>query len=110
MAGRFQKIKSVSTGAAEPLTRRAIWPLQAYTSPMGVTLKDIEAMVDALGSEDRHRLLQYLLPRLTDTGTAGEPVSADLDRAWHEFRRVGERLAATSNGVSITRAITDMRR
>ena len=38
------------------------------------------------------------------------PDAESLAAAWREFRRVGERLAATSNGVSITQAISDMRR
>lgn len=80
------------------------------TLPTAVTLKDVEAMVDALGSQDRLRRLQYLVPRLSDAVPAGEPDRADGADAWREFRRVGERLAATSNGESITRAISDMRR
>jgi len=77
---------------------------------MAVTLKEVEAMVDALGSSDRLRLLQYLVPLLADAVPAGETDGTDAEAAWREFRRVGERLAATSNGVSITQAISDMRR
>jgi len=77
---------------------------------MAVTLKDVEAMVDTLGPTDQVRLLQYLVPRLADAVLAGESERPDAVGAWREFRRVGERLAATSNGESITQTISDMRR
>jgi hypothetical protein len=77
---------------------------------MAVSLKELEAMVDSLGPTDQVRLLQYLIPRLADAVLAGEANPADAARAWQEFRRVGERLAATSNGESLTQAISDMRR
>ena len=67
-------------------------------------------MVDALEPMDQVRLLQYLVPRLTDAMLAGNAGRTDADSAWREFRRVGDRLAATSNGESITQAISDMRR
>ena len=77
---------------------------------MAVSLKEIEALVDALGPADQLRLLQYLVPRPADAVLAGEPDRVDAADAWREFRRVGERLAATSNGESITQTISDMRR
>ncbi len=77
---------------------------------MSYSLEEIEAMVDALEPKDQVRLLQYLVPRLADSVLAGESSNADVDDAWREFRRVGERLAAKSNGESITQAISDMRR
>jgi hypothetical protein len=77
---------------------------------MAISLKEVEAMVDALPAADQVRLLQYLVPRLADAVLAGEPDRASLDRAWQEFRRVGDRLAAAPKGQSITQAITDMRR
>lgn len=77
-----------------------------YTSVMDASLKQIEAMVDALGPQDRARLLQYLIPRIGER----EVKHGSGEQAWEEFRRVGSRLAATSNGESITQAITDSRR
>lgn len=42
---------------------------------------------------------------------SGETIDAQLaDSAWQEFRRVGERLAATADGKSLTQAVSDMRR
>lgn len=76
---------------------------------MAASLKEIEAMVDALETTDQVRLLQYLLPRLADTVQTDKADHAGADSAWQEFRRVGERLAATANGQSITQAISDMR-
>lgn len=77
---------------------------------MAASLKEVEAMVDALGATDQVRLLQYLVPRVADAVLANEADRADVDRAWQEFRRVGERLAAAPNGQSITQSISDMRR
>lgn len=77
---------------------------------MVVSLKDLEAIVDSLNPEDRLRLLQYLVPRLGDVPAGSEPSHNHAARAWQEFRSVGERLAATSNGVSLTQAVSDMRR
>jgi hypothetical protein len=77
---------------------------------MVVSLQEIEAMVDALEPSDQVRLLQYLVPRLAEAMLSGEPGRADAAGAWREFRRVGERLAATSNGESITQTISEMRR
>jgi hypothetical protein len=77
---------------------------------MATTLKEVEAMVDALAATDQVRLLQYLVPRIADAVLAGEPKRVGTDSAWQEFRRVGERLAAAPNGQSITQAISDMRR
>jgi hypothetical protein len=77
---------------------------------MAVSLQEVEAMVDALGPMDKVRLLEYLVPRLTGAVLAGEQSEIDTAKAWQDFRRVGERLAATSNGQSITQAISDMRR
>jgi hypothetical protein len=77
---------------------------------MAASLKEVEAMVDALAATDQVRLLEYLVPRVADALLAGEPDRAGADRAWREFRRVGERLAAAPNGQSITQAISDMRR
>ncbi|MBI5762899.1 MAG: hypothetical protein HZA51_05160 [Planctomycetes bacterium] len=67
-------------------------------------------MVDALEPTDQVRLLQYLVPRLAQAVLAGESNHIDAGGAWQEFRQVGERLAATSNGESITQTISDMRR
>jgi hypothetical protein len=77
---------------------------------MAVSLKEVEAMVDALGPMDQMRLLEFLLPRLTEAVIAHVPAGSDAATAWREFRRVGERLAASSNGQSITQAVSDMRR
>jgi hypothetical protein len=77
---------------------------------MAVSLQEVEAMVDALGPTDQMRLLEYLVPRLTGAPLANESSEADASKSWREFRRVGERLAAASNGQSITQAISDMRR
>jgi hypothetical protein len=76
---------------------------------MAVSLKEVEAMVEALAPTDQVRLLQYLVPRVADALLADEPDPAGANRAWREFRRVGERPAAP-NGQSITQAISDMRR
>jgi hypothetical protein len=77
---------------------------------MAASLKEVEAMVGALGPSDQVRLLEFLLPRLTEAVMSGAPAQVDAVAAWQEFRRVGERLAATSNGQSITQSVTDMRR
>jgi hypothetical protein len=77
---------------------------------MAHTLEEVEAMIDALEPTDQVRLLQYLVPRLADAVLAGSSARTDADAAWREFRRVGERLAAASNGESITQSISDMRR
>jgi len=77
---------------------------------MAASLKEVEAMVDALPARDQARLLEYLAPRVADAALASRLDRAGADGAWREFRRVGERLAASSNGKSITQAITDMRR
>jgi hypothetical protein len=77
---------------------------------MAVSLQEVEALVDALAPSDQVRLLQYLVPRLADAVLAGESGHADAAVAWSEFRSVGQRLAATSNGESLTQAISDMRR
>jgi hypothetical protein len=76
---------------------------------MAASLKEIEAMVDALAPTDQARLLQYLAPRVACPFPAAEPDRPNAISAWQEFRRVSERLAATSNGQSLTQAITDMR-
>ncbi|MCC7290587.1 MAG: hypothetical protein IT449_00835 [Phycisphaerales bacterium] len=73
-------------------------------------LKQIEAMVDALGPLDRVRLLEYLVPRVADVVLATEAARGDTAAAWREFRRIGERLASASNGESLTEAVCAMRR
>jgi len=98
--------------AYELAIRRRLFarPRPVYTLYMGVSLKEVEALVDALEPTDQVRLLQYLVPLLADAVLAGESDRADVKGAWREFRRVGDRLAAASNGDSITQAISDMRR
>jgi hypothetical protein len=77
---------------------------------MAVSLREVEAMVDALGPADQVRLLQYLVPRLADAVLSEGPSGDDGERAWQEFRRVGRRLASMPAGSSVTQAISDMRR
>jgi len=77
---------------------------------MAASLKEVEALVDALEATDKVRLMQYLIPQLAEAMLAAEPDRHGAENAWQEFRRVGDRLAATSNGQSITQVITDMRR
>jgi hypothetical protein len=77
---------------------------------MVASLKEVEALVDSLAKADQVRLLQYLLPRVADVVGGSATAGSGGEDAWLEFRRVGERLAATENGESITQSITDMRR
>jgi len=77
---------------------------------MAASLKEIETLVDELATTDQVRLLQYLVPRLADAVLAGNSDRSGADNAWLEFRRVGQRLAATSNGQSLTQTLSDMRR
>lgn len=77
---------------------------------MAVSLREVEVLIDSLAATAQVLLLQYLIPRLAETMRTMEPDRAGTENAWQEFRRVGERLAATSNGQSITQTITDMRR
>jgi hypothetical protein len=77
---------------------------------MAASLKEVEAIVDALAPSDQASLLAYLLPRVANAMRAGEGNRADGGSAWKEFRAVGQRLASTLNGQSITQAVSDMRR
>jgi hypothetical protein len=77
---------------------------------VAVSLKEIEAMVDLLDPTDQVRLLRYLMLRLADPLEADAPKGSEVTRAWQEFKRVGERLAASSNFHSLSQAIIDMRR
>jgi len=83
---------------------------------MNVPLNEIEAMVDALPPADQVRLLRILVPKLAEAVLAAEANGnghgTNGTGAWHEFRRVGERLAATPSpdGVSVTQTLFDTRR
>ena len=77
---------------------------------MAISLKEVEAMVDALETSDQVRLLRYLVPRLADAVLSAEIPAGSADSAWQDFRRIGERLAAAPSGQSITQSIGDMRR
>ena len=83
--------------------------MAVYTLFMAVSLKEVEALADALETTVQVRQLQYLVPRLADAVLAGESDRPDAAGAWREFRRVGGRPAAASHGESTTRAISDMR-
>lgn len=78
---------------------------------MAASLVEIEALVDQLELADQARLVQRLVPRLTEALTTRQTTSEDAARAWQEYRRVGERLAASDAvGGSMTQEISDMRR
>jgi hypothetical protein len=81
-----------------------------YNLYMSASLEKVKAMIVALEFDDQARLLEFLLLRLAKTTMPSIPVEADAVAAWQEFRRVGERLAATSSNQSITRVASDMRR
>jgi hypothetical protein len=77
---------------------------------MAVSLKEVEAIVDALAPSDQASLLVYLLPRVAKAGRASDGNRVGDASAWQEFRVVGQRLAADVSGQSITQAVSDMRR
>lgn len=78
---------------------------------MPATLREVEAMVDALDPTDQIRLLTYLAPRIAMGVLGPKQETMDAATAWREFRAVGERLASLSGkGESITQAVSNMRR
>jgi hypothetical protein len=81
-----------------------------YTYRMCLSLREIEALVDALPQSDRARLLEYLRPRVEQAPKQPSPEACA--EAWKKFREVGERLAATDTpgSASIVKAITEERR
>lgn len=81
-----------------------------YNLYMSASLEEVKAIIVALEFDDQARLLEFLLLRLAMTTMPSTPVEADAAAAWQEFRRVGERLAAMSNGQSVTQAVSGMRR
>ncbi len=78
------------------------------------TLHEIEASIEEMNLPDQVRLLQYLTPRIAGAVLRSEADSSasDVSEAWHRFRALGERLAATSvaGAPSLTDAVSQMRR
>ncbi len=59
-------------------------------------LHNIEIQIDQLDIGDKLRLLQYLAPRIAAEVSPSKKISEDIDAAWHRYRALGQRLAATS--------------
>ncbi|HZL34669.1 MAG TPA: hypothetical protein VFC78_05110 [Tepidisphaeraceae bacterium] len=81
---------------------------------------EIEALIERLDLKDQVLLLQFLTPKIAAgvladgrrDASVTENAEADADALWQEYRKVGERLAATSvpGAASLTDAVSEMRR
>ena len=80
----------------------------------GPTLGEIKASVEKLDLPDQVRRLEHLTPRIASAVLASSlsGARADPESAWHRYRSLGQRLAATSAGGahSLTDSVSRMRR
>jgi len=78
---------------------------------MATTLKQVEAMVDELATDDQVRLMKYLAPRIQSGSEKASSVPDEADGAWAHYKRVADQVATLPSVPKTTAEImNDIRR